>query len=59
MMRSDREEREDVYREQLVRVIARRRAGMREALAESLTDAEYAYVVGRLREGAMQRLFGV
>jgi HNH endonuclease len=28
-------------------------------LAESLTDAEYAYVVGKLGEGGMQRLFGV
>jgi hypothetical protein len=28
------------------------------ALAESLTDAEYAYVVGKLGEGGMARLFG-
>lgn len=28
-------------------------------LAESLDDAEYAYVVGKLGEGAMGRLFGV
>lgn len=28
-------------------------------LAESLTDAEYAYCVGKLGEGAMTRLFGV
>lgn len=28
-------------------------------LAESLTDGEYAYVVGKLGEGAMSRLFGV
>lgn len=28
-------------------------------LAESLSDAEYAYVVGKLGEGGMERLFGV
>ena len=28
-------------------------------LAEALTDAEYAYVSGKMGEGAMQRLFGV
>lgn len=28
-------------------------------LAEHLTDAEYAYVVGQLGEGAIGRLFGV
>ena len=28
-------------------------------LAESLTDAEYAYVIGKLGEGALERLFGV
>jgi predicted HNH restriction endonuclease len=28
-------------------------------LAECLTDAEYAYVIGKLGEGAMERLFGV
>jgi hypothetical protein len=28
-------------------------------VAESLTDAEYAYCVGKLGESAMQRLFGV
>lgn len=28
-------------------------------LAASLTDAEYAYVVGKLGEGGMARLFGV
>jgi 5-methylcytosine-specific restriction endonuclease McrA len=28
-------------------------------LAEALTDAEYAYVVSKLGESAMQRLFGV
>ena len=31
----------------------------RELLACSLTDAEYAYVVGKLGEGGMARLFGV
>lgn len=29
------------------------------ALAASLTDVEYAYVVGKLGEGGMERLFGV
>ena len=29
------------------------------ALAQSLTDAEYAYVVGKLGEGGPERLFGV
>jgi 5-methylcytosine-specific restriction endonuclease McrA len=28
-------------------------------LAESLTDAEYAYIIGKLGEGGMSRLFGV
>jgi hypothetical protein len=28
-------------------------------LAESLSDAEYAYVIGKLGEGALERLFGV
>jgi 5-methylcytosine-specific restriction endonuclease McrA len=28
-------------------------------LASSLTDAEYAYIVGKLGEGANERLFGV
>jgi len=28
-------------------------------LGESLTDAEYAYVVAKLGEGGMERLFGV
>jgi hypothetical protein len=28
-------------------------------LAESLTDAEYAYVIAKLGEGGMERLFGV
>lgn len=29
------------------------------ALGASLTDAEYAYVIGKLGEGGMERLFGV
>jgi len=28
-------------------------------LAEALTDAEYAYVIGKLGENALERLFGV
>ena len=28
-------------------------------LAESLSDAEYAYVIGKLGEGALERLFGL
>jgi len=31
----------------------------RRAFAELLTDAEYAYVVGKLGESGMERLFGV
>ena len=30
-----------------------------EAVASSLTDAEYAYIVGKLGEGGIERLFGV
>jgi 5-methylcytosine-specific restriction endonuclease McrA len=30
-----------------------------EVLARSLTDGEYAYIVGKLGEGGMERLFGV
>jgi hypothetical protein len=33
--------------------------GALQDLAENLTDAEYAYCVSKLGEGAMQRLFGV
>ena len=36
-----------------------RHARTLERLAESLTDAEYAYVIGKLGEGALERLFGV
>jgi len=39
-------------------VTERRPLELRE-LAEMLTDAEYAYVIGKLGEGAMERLFGV
>jgi 5-methylcytosine-specific restriction endonuclease McrA len=38
-------------------VTMRRRIWLRK-LAASLTDAEYAYVVGKLGEGRMARLFG-
>ena len=31
----------------------------RRLLAESLADAEYAYVIGKLGESGMERLFGV
>lgn len=30
-----------------------------ERLAESLTDDEYAYCIGKLGEGALERLFGI
>lgn len=30
-----------------------------QAVADSLTDAEYAYVIGKLGEGGIERLFGV
>jgi 5-methylcytosine-specific restriction endonuclease McrA len=39
--------------------VTMRQAGALRWLAESLTDAEYAYCVGKLGEGAMERLFGV
>lgn len=39
--------------------ITRRKSMQMQMLARSLTDAEYAYVVGKLGEGAMERLFGV
>lgn len=39
--------------------IERRTYGALHALALNLTDGEYAYVVGKLGEGAMGRLFGV
>lgn len=40
-------------------LVTQRVPPMLKLLAESLTSAEYAYVVGKLGEGAMQRLFGV
>jgi 5-methylcytosine-specific restriction endonuclease McrA len=39
--------------------VTRGRKRYLDRLAESLTDAEYAYVVGKLGEGALERLFGV
>lgn len=39
-------------------VTARHEVALR-LLAESLTDAEYAYCIDKLGEGAMERLFGV
>jgi 5-methylcytosine-specific restriction endonuclease McrA len=40
-------------------LVTRRNPLAREVLAAHLTDAEYAYVVGKLGEGGMARLFGV
>lgn len=40
-------------------LVSRYETEARAILAESLTDTEYAYIVGKLGEGAMQRLFGV
>ena len=39
--------------------VTRRSAQELVTLAESLTDAEYAYCIDKLGEGAMERLFGV
>lgn len=39
--------------------VTARTPGAREAVAASLSDAEYAYVIGKLGEGGMERLFGV
>jgi hypothetical protein len=36
-----------------------RAPGALQSVARSLTDAEYAYVIGKLGEGGMARLFGV
>lgn len=36
-----------------------RAPGALQALSRSLSDAEYAYVIGKLGEGGMARLFGV
>lgn len=40
-------------------LISRRVGAGLQIVAESLSDAEYAYCVGELGEGAMERLFGV
>ena len=40
-------------------LVTQRHEHVLETLAASLTDAEYAYVVGKLGEGGMERLFGV
>jgi hypothetical protein len=40
-------------------LVTRRAPAALQALARSLTDAEYAYVIGKLGEGALERLFGV
>lgn len=40
-------------------LVTRRSSAALQALADSLTDAEYAYVIGKLGEGALERLFGV
>ena len=39
--------------------VTRRSEPFLRMLARALTDAEYAYVVGKLGEGGMERLFGV
>lgn len=39
--------------------VTRRVSSSLRKLAESLTDAEYAYCIGKLGEGAIERLFGV
>jgi HNH endonuclease len=39
--------------------VTRRDSGALQALASQLSDSEYAYVIGKLGEGAMERLFGV
>jgi hypothetical protein len=40
-------------------LVTRGDSGALRLIAESLTDAEYAYIVAKLGEGGMQRLFGV
>jgi hypothetical protein len=40
-------------------LVTLREPGALRRLAESLTDAEYAYVIDKLGEGALERLFGV
>lgn len=39
--------------------VTTRAPGALQALGRSLTDAEYAYVIGKLGEDGMRRLFGV
>lgn len=39
--------------------VTTRDSGALQKLACSLTDGEYAYIVGKLGEGAIERLFGV
>lgn len=39
--------------------VTQRDSGALLALAESVTDAEYAYIIGKLGEGGMERLFRV
>lgn len=39
--------------------VTTRDSGALLAIASSLTDAEYAYCIGKLGEGAIERLFGV
>lgn len=39
--------------------VTRRDPSALEALAASLTDGEYAYVIGKLGEDALERLYGV
>lgn len=41
------------------RLVTENKADRLRIVAESLTDAEYTYVIGKLGEGAMERLFGV
>jgi 5-methylcytosine-specific restriction endonuclease McrA len=40
-------------------MVTLRDEGYLQNLAAALTDAEYAYVIGKLGEGALERLFGV
>jgi 5-methylcytosine-specific restriction endonuclease McrA len=39
--------------------VTSRAPGALQSVSRSLTDAEYAYVIGKLGEGALARLFGV
>ena len=40
-------------------MVTRNLGAARATFAASLTDAEYAYVIGKLGEGGIERLFGV